>query len=98
MVKKGGLLSDPGVQFLIALGATTVAGMAARTLYDRCTKAEKREWRRTLPHHGEVGLLTLLAALASGNPVAAGAGLGAVVTDLDDEDEWFGRKQRNELY
>jgi hypothetical protein len=93
MAKKGGLLSDPGVQFLIALGATTVAGLAAKALYDRCTKTEKKEWRQALSHHGEVGLLALFAGLASGNPVAIGAGLGAVVTDLDDKDEWFSRKK-----
>ena len=93
MAKKSGLLSDPEVQFLIALGATTVIGLAAKALYNRCTKAERKEWRRTLPHHGEVGLLTLLAGLASGNPVATGAGLGAVVSDLDDKDEWFSGAQ-----
>lgn len=93
MAKKGGMLSDPGVQFAIALGATTLAGLAAKALYDRCTKAERKEWRRAFPHHGEVGLLTLLAGLVSGNPVATGAGLGAVVTDLDDKDEWFRETQ-----
>jgi hypothetical protein len=93
MAKKGGMLSDPGVQFLVALGATTVAGLAAKALYDRCTKAERKEWRRALPHHGEVGLLALLAGLATGNPAVTGAGLGAVVTDLDDEGEWFTETQ-----
>ena len=80
---------NPTTKFLLALGITAAAGLAAKVLYDRCTKAEKKEWRSALPHHGEVGLLALLAGAASGNPLLTGAGLGAVVTDLDDKDEWF---------
>ena len=80
---------NPTTKFLLALGVTAAAGLAAKVLYDRCTKADKKEWRRALPHHGEVGLFALAAGLASGNPVVTGAGLGAVVTDLDDKDEWF---------
>jgi hypothetical protein len=80
---------NPTTKFLLALGVTAAAGLAAKVLYDRCTKAEKKEWRSALPHHGEVGLLALLAGAASGNPLLTGAGLGAVVTDLDDKDEWF---------
>ena len=80
---------SPTAKFLIALGVTAAAGLAAKVLYDRCTKEEKKKWRKALPHHGEVGLLALIAGLASGNPVIAGAGLGATVTDLDDVDEWF---------
>ncbi len=80
---------NPTAKFLLALGITAAAGLAAKVLYDQCTKAEKKEWRNALPHHGEVGLLALVVGLASWNPVVTGAGLGAVVTDLEDKDEWF---------
>lgn len=80
---------DPATKFLLALGVTAAAGLAAKVLYDRSTRAEKNAWRKALPHHGEVGLLALLAGAVSGNPILAGAGLGAVAADLDDRDEWF---------
>jgi len=91
MAKKGGLLSDPGIQFLIALGAATVAGLAAKALYNRCTKTEKKEWRQALPHHGEVGIPIVVGGVLSGNPAVTGTGLGLVLSDLDDKDKWFRR-------
>lgn len=80
---------SPTAKFLVSLGVTAAAGYAAKVLYDRCTDEEKRQWREALPHHGEMGLLALVAGLATRNPVFTGAGLGAVATDLDDVDEWF---------
>ena len=93
MDRKNDLLSDPVVRFLLGVGGAAAAGIVAKLLYDRCSRAERKEWRRAFPHHGELGLLALIAGIASGNPVATGAGLGAVVTDLDDKDEWFTETQ-----
>ena len=99
MTRKKGLQDDPLVQFLVGLGLSAVACYVAKKVHDGLSIAEKRQWREEFPvHHGEVGIPVTLGGVLSGNPLMTGAGLGLVLSDLDDKDEWFRRKQRNELY
>jgi len=93
MDRKNDLLSDPVVRFLLGVGGAAAAGIAAKLLYNRCSRAEKKEWRESLHHHGEVGVPILIGGILSGSPVATGFGLGLMLSDLDDKDEWFSRKK-----
>lgn len=90
MTKTGGPLSNPTVLFLLALGGAAGAGLLARWLYSKYSTSERRKWREALPHHGGLGVPMTLGGALSGNPIMAGAGLGLVLSDLDDKDEWFG--------
>jgi len=56
-------------------------------------KLKDIKWRESLPHHGEVGVPILIGGILSGSPVATGFGLGLMLSDLDDKDEWFSGAQ-----
>jgi hypothetical protein len=43
-------------------------------------------------HHGEFGAITTVAGVGAKSPFVTGLGVGLIVSDLDDIDEWFTAK------
>jgi hypothetical protein len=74
-----------------------LAGLAAPKLYEKLSSESKKEWKKKYPvHHGEAGVLMLIGGTIARNPGLAAFGVGLVIEDWKDRNEWF-KKNKNDL-
>lgn len=82
--------NDALAMFAMWFGIATAAGAVACIVYDGRSEEGKKQWRKDMPmHHGALGCFVVLGSVLFKSPAAAGAGLGLMLTDLQDIDEWF---------
>ena len=72
---------------LLLLGASILVAEAYRRYVPQETKDRCEAQIRS--HHGELGILGLLAGLATGHYGTAAAGAGLALHDIADVDKWF---------
>jgi hypothetical protein len=94
MAKGKSILSDPIAQGLIGLGIGIAGGLLANRTYQNGTEAERRAWDRDrIMHHGEIGAIATTAGIAAKSPFVTGAGVGLMLTDLQDANQWFAKRK-----
>ncbi len=72
----------------VAVGFT--AGELANIMYRGCSEEQQLEWKRNrVMHHGEFGALAGAAATGVKSPFWGCVGLGLMLSDINDLDEWF---------
>lgn len=73
-----------------------VGAVGLAIIYDKyLTPEEKLNWESKVKmHHGEVGVLALLAGILTESPRLTAVGAGLTLHDIDDANKWFtGDKQ-----
>jgi len=64
-------------------------GELANERYRESTPEERELWRRNrIMHHGKLGSLILIDSVGRKRPFYAGTGIGLMLSDLQDIDEW----------
>lgn len=65
--------------------------VALAVVYEKyLSQEEKARWESQIKmHHGEAGLLALLAGLATRSPRLAAVGAGLALHDINDINKWF---------
>jgi hypothetical protein len=95
MAQKKSILSDPIIQGLIGLGLGIAGGLLANRAYQNGTEAERKAWDRDrIMHHGELGAIATTAGIGAKSPFVTGAGVGLMLTDLQDANQWFTERKR----
>lgn len=94
MTEKKSVLSDPLVQFVLGLSIMGIAGVITNIIYESKTPEQKKEWDQDrIMHHGELGAIATTAGIAAKSPFVTGAGVGLMLTDLQDAEQWFTKKK-----
>jgi hypothetical protein len=84
------LIDKPWFRAMAGIVAGAAIGEYANKLYDECTSQQKQAWKdNRIMHHGEFGALTTVAGAGIESPIWAGFGLGLMISDLKDKEEWF---------
>jgi len=84
------LIDKPWFRAMVGIIAGAAMGEYANKLFDECTPQEKQAWKENrIMHHGEFGALTTVAGAGTNSPLWTGIGLGLMISDLGDKDEWF---------
>ena len=77
---------------VIGLAAGYIIGELANAEYKSLSGEQKRQWERDrVAHHGEVGCVALAVGVGGKSPLAAGVGLGLMVSDRKDSGKWFSK-------
>jgi hypothetical protein len=73
-----------------------LAGATLPEAYERYTSPEFKSKLRgfTDAHHGELGVIAILAGLVTKSPALTTFGLGLAYHDRADANEWFSGKRR----
>ena len=68
-----------------------VAGLTLPKMYDNLfTPQQKLSWKQQFPiHHGSVGVLALIGGILTNNTKLALFGVGLVLDDWKDRNQWF---------
>lgn len=77
-----------------------VGSVVTAHIYDKhVAPTDKQKWENSvMMHHGEVGILMVLAGLLTKSPGLAAAGAGLALHDSSDHGLWFtGDKSRKQL-
>jgi hypothetical protein len=84
------MIDNPWISGILGGLTGVLIGEIANASHAECTPQEKRKWAdNRIMHHGEFGVYTAIVGAASKSPFLTGIGLGLVISDLDDKDEWF---------
>jgi hypothetical protein len=90
---KKSIWDDPAIAGVAGLIVGSLAGEYANKAYSECTDEERQIWReKRIMHHGELGAFATIVGAGLKSPFWTGAGVGLMISDLDDADEWFKKK------